>query len=151
MTIPETVDFAEVMGLVEYSDSHSDSGSDSSSHAQRSDHPGALQVPSARRLSKRKRGEDDSKEDDPCSTALPPLPAAFHDLYASSIKTSVADDPSLHGGRQRLTPHVQGSWATHVYLECKSLANMTSDHHVFCRMPSDGFEGILRMQNRSDC
>jgi hypothetical protein len=43
-------------------------------------------------------------------------------LYASSIRVSVRDDPSLHGGRKRVIPHVEGNWPTHIYLECSSLS-----------------------------
>lgn len=90
------------MALVDYSDSESD-GERSSGEAQVKPPPPAKK----RKLS-----------DTPPST-LPPLPQSFRDLYSSTVRTSTQDDPSLHGGRKRVTPHVAGNWPTHVYLECK--------------------------------
>lgn len=86
------------MALVQYSDSESDSG----------------QEGPPRKINKQ---IEDTSARKP-APSLPPLPASFHDLYASSTRVSVRDDPSLHGGRKRAIPHVEGNWPTHIYLEC---------------------------------
>ncbi|KUL82275.1 hypothetical protein ZTR_10767 [Talaromyces verruculosus] len=83
------------MGLVEYPDSSTDS------------EPEGLLPPK-----KKQRSSSDAVKQ-----TLPALPTAFHDLYASSIRVSVRDDPNLHGGRKRVIPHVEGNWPTHIYLE----------------------------------
>lgn len=89
------------MSLVQYSDSDSGSEPDAATAAQ-----------TPKPVLKRKRSQ--AINDD-----LPPLPAAFHDLYSTNARVSTSDDPSLHGGRKRAVPHVEGNWPSHVYLECK--------------------------------
>lgn len=95
--------YTEAMVLVDYSDSESsDSPQPDQTHSKSQSSRGI----------KRKH----------CSTAeptLPPLPDSFHNLYASTARISNQDDPTLHAGRQRVTPHVEGNWPTHVYIECE--------------------------------
>ena len=93
------------MPLVDYSSSSSSSKEESLT---------VIKVRGSRPI-KRKRKSPTTSEH------LPPLPSTFYDLYASSTRPSTQDDPELHGGRQRVTPHIEGSWPSHVYIECKSI------------------------------
>jgi hypothetical protein len=97
------------MVLVDYPDSESDEDNNQDNSIP--------STPPARSLNsalKRKHSEADQDE-------LPPLPGAFHDLYSTNARVSTSDNPSLHGGRKRAMPHVQGNWPSHVYLECKDI------------------------------
>ena len=94
------------MSLVQYPDSDTDE----------EDNANAIPAQPSQNLPRSavKRKHSESVQDD-----LPPLPAAFHDLYSTNARVSTSDNPSLHGGRKRAIPHVEGNWPSHVYLECK--------------------------------
>ena len=93
------------MALVEYSDSES------------SDKPQSKQALSRSQSSQGVKRKHSSTSE----STLPPLPDNFHNFYASTARRSKQDDPTLHGGRQRVKPHVEGNWPTHVYVECESI------------------------------
>lgn len=96
------------MSLVQYPDSDSDD-TDEANTVPAHPLPTLPGAPAKRKLS-------DSAQD-----ALPPLPAAFHDLYSTNARVSTSDNPSLHGGRKRAIPHAEGTWPSHLYLECKAV------------------------------
>ena len=95
--------FSNNMPLVSYSDSED---------SQASNHSRTQEAPQSSQTTKRKRSLSSPSD-------LPPLPSNFHDLYATTSRISNQDDPTLHDGRQRQVPHVEGNWPTHVYIECR--------------------------------
>ncbi|KAH7391414.1 U6 snRNA phosphodiesterase Usb1 [Cadophora sp. MPI-SDFR-AT-0126] len=86
------------MALVDYSSSDGEDNEQSS------------KLESGKETSSLKR-----KHEEP--SGLPPLPSRFHDLYASTTRVSTRDDPSLHEGKKRVIPHIEGNWPTHIYIE----------------------------------
>ncbi|KAL8993994.1 MAG: hypothetical protein Q9169_005925 [Polycauliona sp. 2 TL-2023] len=96
------------MPLVAYSDSEA---SNSDGNSKQSPISKSIRAKGLKRKRKTTADDEEPKSD------LPPLPGSFHDLYSSMTRASNQDDPSLHAGRQRQIPHVQGQWPTHVYIE----------------------------------
>ena len=108
------------MVLVDYPDSDSEV-SNLDSQSMPDDQRGLTNIENEQPTSPRKRKYGAFKESSQMQKpSSPPLPSAFYSLYATNVRTSTSDDPSLHGGRRRQVPHVEGNWPTHVYLECKS-------------------------------
>lgn len=102
------------MGLVSYPDSDTETEPEASHQSQTLNPQLKRKLPHSAAEAKQP-----SRPHPPAVPPPPPLPSSFHDLYASSTRTTIHDDPSLHGGRKRLIPHIEGNWPTHVYLECK--------------------------------
>ncbi|KAI1378622.1 hypothetical protein F4677DRAFT_411458 [Hypoxylon crocopeplum] len=106
------------MALVDYSSSDSESAVNEAATA----------------TTKRQKTSHDKTKAIEGSGPLPPLPAAFHDLYASTVRVSTSDDPALHQGRKRVNPHKAGNWPSHLYIEwhptdkqCATLSALLSD------------------------
>ena len=99
------------MPLVSYSDSEN---SDQDQSQVVSANPGGSKNATTESLSLKRKAIDTQSV-----AALPPLPESFHDLYPTAKRKANHDDPRLHSGRQRLTPHVEGIWPSHVYIECE--------------------------------
>jgi U6 snRNA phosphodiesterase len=135
------------MVLVDYPDSDSEvSNLDSQSMPE--DQRGLANIKNEQPTSLRKRKYGAFKETSQMQKpSPPPLPSTFYSLYATNVRTSTSDDPSLHRGRRRQVPHVEGNWPTHVYLECKS--HFPESIYVWPRkkgaaLEADRLEGIRR-------
>lgn len=94
------------MGLVDYSSSDNDSDTPNDEQTQ----PPPAKKPRTSTII-------DNSTSTTATTNLPPLPSSFHNLYATTVRPFTADLPSLHQGRKRLIPHIQGNWPSHIYVE----------------------------------
>ncbi|OIW26099.1 hypothetical protein CONLIGDRAFT_635841 [Coniochaeta ligniaria NRRL 30616] len=97
------------MGLVDYSSSDSEAPTSPPAKKRKPSQPSPSTAPS--------HPHPQSQAQLSSTSTLPPLPPTFHDLYASTVRQSTTDDPTLHQGRRRQIPHVPGNWPSHIYLE----------------------------------
>ncbi|GAB7364438.1 hypothetical protein MBLNU230_g4979t1 [Neophaeotheca triangularis] len=105
------------MALVDYSDS-----SESEHEKEEEGDSKAVLPPSKKRKTSSSEVPLDVEEDnnvvkDTPISSMPPLPAAFLNMYSSTVRKSGGDDPSMHQGRKRTIPHIEGAWPTHIFLD----------------------------------
>ncbi|KAI8940189.1 hypothetical protein NX059_003896 [Plenodomus lindquistii] len=113
------------MSLVAYPDSDSDEDDKGSAELAQPAQPASKSA-----LKRKHSGEHD----------LPPLPANFHDLYSTNARVSTSDNPSLHGGRKRAVPHIEGNWPSHVYLEWIPSQDESNQLHSLIQHVKDSLE-----------
>ncbi|KAF9167313.1 poly(U)-specific 3'-to-5' RNA exonuclease [Actinomortierella ambigua] len=115
------------MSLVQYGSSSEDSSEDEGHVSSNAIASLSKSEPEVVKNGKKRTREDSDVQNiskkGKSKPSLPPLPTALRGLFQE--RERAPDDPSLHQGRTRSKPHVDGIWATTVYIDIPLTEELT--------------------------